>query len=123
MSVYYFLFSKGDKECVVLGKKLDADERRFEGPVVWIGAAERYLPKSLLDLLIKRYYEAHPDGDVLLLREDELFDSGEYLDKDEAAATLGGDADGDPPLSKYLPELDREDIKAEIIANVALKIS
>lgn len=123
MSIYYFLFSKGRRECVNLGKKLDASERPFEGPIVWVDAVACFLPKKMLDLLIQRFYDAHPGGDVILLREDDLFESGEYIGMDDDVVEVGGDADGDPPLTGYLPELEWADVKAEIIADTSLRIS
>lgn len=122
MSVYYYLFARDSKECICLGRKVDGEERAYEGPVLWIGVERFRLPAALLSLLLDRFRERHGDAGVFLLREDELYDSGEYLAADEVCIQVGGDEDGAPPLSKYLPELREHEIVSSIVRDEALKI-
>lgn len=123
MSVYYVLFSKSAKECVVLGRSTGLKGRPFQGSVVWVNSVACFLPQRLLELLEFRFRAAYPSEDVLLLREDELFDSGGFLAADDLLLTVGDDGDEDPPLTKYLPELEREEIMAEILRDPSLRIS
>lgn len=122
MALYYFLFSKSAKECVVLGKKTGLDDRPFQGPVAWVDATACFLPVELLNKLMDRFRDAHPPGDVVLLDENELFEPGRFIEEEEVVASVGGDADADPPLSIYLPELERADVRAAILEDVSLRV-
>ena len=122
MALYYFLFSKSAKACVVPGKKTGMDERPFQGPVAWVDATPCFLPAALVDTLMNRFRNRHPPGDVVLLDENELFGPGRFMDEEEPIATVGGDADHDTPLSDYLPELESAEVRAAILADPTLRI-
>ncbi len=114
MSIYYYLFSVDNKECLTLGCKGTRLDSEYEGPIYWLEGQRYYLPERLLKLLIERFYKKNGSDKVHLLREDELYDSGEYLDVDDVCIQVGSDEDDAPPLSKYLPELNDEIIQKEI---------
>lgn len=122
MSTYYYMFSRKTKECICLGRKINGENRKYTGPVIWVDAKRFYLPGWLLSLLMERFQSQHEDGDVFLLSEDDLYASGEYLGEDDVCILVGGDEDDSPPLQKYLPELMNDEVRANIIKCGDLKI-
>lgn len=122
MSVSNYLFSKTSKEYVLLGRKGRRPDSEYEGPIVWLGALRSRLPAYLLQRLIDRFRAAHGADDVLVCSSDELFDSTDYLAEDEIGTEIGGERDGDLPLTRYLPELDEPGVQDEIRANADLHL-
>lgn len=105
MSTHYYLYEKQKKHCVNLGKKLNESSFGFEGPLFYSDGEFRLLPEELRHLLKKRFIEAHGERNVVVLTDDDLFDSGRYLAIDEEPVEVGGDEDNAIPLNVYLPEL------------------
>ncbi|MDO8329296.1 MAG: hypothetical protein Q7T36_02365 [Fluviicoccus sp.] len=122
MSVYYYLFAKEANECIGLGCSIKGDDRKYEGPIVWIGAERFLLTSQMLELLIERFYDFHGKEKVFLLSEDELYDSGVYLSGDEFCIQVGSDEDNAPPLTKYIPELKEENIRLSIVSDEKLRL-
>jgi hypothetical protein len=114
MSVSYYLFSKASKEYISLGSRGRRSDYEYEGPVIWMGPLRSRLPRHLLQTLIDRFREAHGTDDVVVCSSEELFDSTDYLTEDEMGIEVGGERDGDLPLTKYLPELDDPGVREEI---------
>lgn len=122
MSIYYYLFSTETKECLSLGCREGEEGQKYEGPVIWLGAERFHLPNQLIKLLMDRFYDFHGRDKVVLLSEDELYDSGDYLVEDESCVQIGSDEDNAPPLSKYIPELEEESVRLSIIKDEKLRI-
>jgi hypothetical protein len=115
MGIYYLYFNPMNKECLPLGKKVDGYS--YEGPVVYLSGKRYFLPRKYLLLLIKRFAGG---GDVLLVPDYEIFDSEEYVSSDELIYKVGGGGAEDPPLSKYLPEINDSSVIEEIIVHGTL---
>ena len=114
MSVYFFAFNKEKKECICLGKKDVRDDFEYQGPSLFIGDKNYFLPKKYLELLILRFSEDSSKESVVILPDYELFDTEDYLAEDEECTEIGGDGYPSLPLSTYLPELKDENVLEEI---------
>lgn len=113
MGIYYFYFGRDTKECLSLGKKVTVRSPEFEGPGVILSGQRYLLPEKYLQLVIERFRANNPSG-ALLLPDYELLDSTDYIPEDELAVVVGGDNIGDPPLTKYFPELQQYSVRDEI---------
>lgn len=109
MSTHYYLYDVQKKHCVNLGKKIISSSFGFEGPIIYSHGKFTLLSEELRHLLKNRFSEIHGESNVVILTDDELFDSGKYLALDEEPVEVGGDEDNAIPLSLYLHELKQPD--------------
>lgn len=117
MSIASYLFNKASKECVYLGKRGVRKDFEFEGPLFFLGENRYLLPVDLLELLIERFREAGSESDLVLVESDDLLDTEIYLSEDDELIEIGGEKYLDPPLAKYLPELDDESGRKNVLEN------
>ena len=114
MSIANYIFNKVSKECIYLGKKGVRSDFEFEGPLHFIGNKRYLLPVEYLSLLLERFRETGNEDDLIILGSDELLDTEDYLPEDEDLIEIGGENYLDLPLSKYLPELNEDNVIREI---------
>lgn len=117
MGIAYYLFNKDTNECVYLGKKGVRDDFEYEGPLLYIGEQRYLLPVDYLKLLIERFNDTGGENSILTVSSDDLFDTECYVSEDEDIIEIGGDNYLDLPLTKYLPELNGEGGKANVVRN------
>ena len=122
MSIGYYIFARNSKECISLGSKGRRNDHEYRGPIVILFGQRYLLPSEYLNLLIQRFVEKHGKNEVVVCQDYDLFDTDIYLKDDEDCLEIGGDRCFDPPITKYLPELEEEALKQEIQGRKDLRL-
>jgi hypothetical protein len=63
---------------------------------------------------MQRFNGKKGNDSVIILPDYELFDTEDYVSEEEDLVEIGGENYGDPPITKYFPELGQDEVKEEI---------
>jgi hypothetical protein len=122
MSIYYYLFSSNNRECINLGKKGRRNDYEYDGPSVILSGKTYLLPAQYLELMKQRFIEKNGKNNIVICPDYDLFDTEEYLKDDEEFYEVGGERDFDLPITKYLPEIEDLNVRLEIEKREDLKL-
>jgi hypothetical protein len=111
--IAYIIFGEKTNELLELGFK--RPDGTFQGPPIHPGGGVHYLKEEFLALLVGRFVLANGVTSIRLLNEYELDRLGDSGEIPFDTPSLGEGRYWDPPLSKYLPELDTMDQKDMVV--------